>query len=60
MLSPVTYFCKLLGIDERHRCLSPKASLRLFKFVPDEFVTLLLPRYDAKYFGLHYSTSNNL
>ncbi|WP_206778651.1 hypothetical protein, partial [Escherichia coli] len=33
--------CKLLGINERHPCLSPKASLRLGKFVPDEFVTRL-------------------
>lgn len=37
-----------------------EGSLRLFKFVPDEFVTQLPPRYDAKCFGLHYSTSNNL
>ncbi|APH96433.1 hypothetical protein AW111_01360 [Escherichia coli] len=42
-LTPVTYLCKLLGINERHPCLSPKASLRLGKFVPDEFVTRLPP-----------------
>ncbi|PBU50480.1 hypothetical protein BB542_04110 [Escherichia coli] len=50
--TPVTYLCKLLGINERHPCLSPKASLRLGKFVPDEFVTRL-SRYSA--FGLALS-----
>ncbi|ECE5988781.1 hypothetical protein DLB09_05255 [Salmonella enterica subsp. salamae] len=37
------------GMDERHPCLSPEVSLRLFKFVPDEFVTLLPPCCNPKY-----------
>ncbi len=41
LFSSVTYFSKLLGINEGHSCPSPEASLELVKFVPDEFVTPL-------------------
>ncbi len=44
--TPVTYLCKLLGINEGHSCPSPEASLGLGKFVPDEFVAHL-PHYSA-------------
>ncbi|EEW9409402.1 hypothetical protein D4018_11420 [Escherichia coli] len=53
-LTPVTYLCKLLGINERHPCLSPKASLRLGKFVPDEFVTHLSPSCNSNYLEYKY------
>ena len=48
----ITYLSKLIGIDERHPCLSPEASLWQVKFVPDEFVTPL-PRDSA--FGVSVS-----
>ncbi|HAC6694171.1 TPA_asm: hypothetical protein G0D16_07665 [Salmonella bongori serovar 44:r:-] len=49
--TPVTSLSMLPGIDERHPCLSPKVSLWLCKFVPDEFVTNLPPFCNAKSFG---------
>ncbi|PSI99008.1 hypothetical protein C6400_17165 [Klebsiella michiganensis] len=48
--TPVTYLSKFLGINERLQ-LSPAASLRLVKFVPDEFVTLLPPQSKSKSIG---------
>jgi hypothetical protein len=41
----------LLGINEGHPCPSPKASLWLVKFVPDEFVAPLPPFYHLNYLG---------
>ncbi|PPA45482.1 hypothetical protein CDA56_26635 [Klebsiella michiganensis] len=35
----------------RGSCLSPEASLRLVKFVPDEFVTPLPPLSNSNYLG---------
>ena len=35
----------------RDSCLSPEASLRLVKFVPDEFVAHLLPSCNSNYLG---------
>ena len=35
--------------------LSPEASLRLVKFVADEFVTPLSPVSNANYFGYKYN-----
>ncbi|PXW40781.1 hypothetical protein DET57_11671 [Klebsiella oxytoca] len=42
----------------RGSCLSPEASLRLVKFVPDEFVTPLPPLSNSNYLG--YKTICNV